>query len=147
VRLRRRIQLLFVALFLVLVAGVAVDTFADMARADASDTIDDELVPARDDLHQLLTSLVEQETGQRGFLLTGEASFLQPYEQGRKETELTLDRLEVRFDGDHEMSDGIDRIRSRISAWQQLGADFEIDCRGRRLRAAVVPMPFYKRAK
>jgi aminomethyltransferase len=27
------------------------------------------------------------------------------------------------------------------------GADFEIDCRGRRLRAAVVPMPFYKRAK
>jgi aminomethyltransferase len=27
------------------------------------------------------------------------------------------------------------------------GAEFEIDCRGRRLRAAVVPMPFYKRAK
>ena len=136
-RLRRRIQLLFVALFLVLVAGVAVDTFADMARADASDTIDDELVPARDDLHQLLTSLVEQETGQRGFLLTGESSFLQPYERGRKETGLTLLRLETRFDGDHEMSDGIDRIRSRISAWQQLGADFEIDAK-RRDRDAVV---------
>jgi len=27
------------------------------------------------------------------------------------------------------------------------GAEFEIDCRGRRLRAAVVPMPFYKRAR
>ena len=27
------------------------------------------------------------------------------------------------------------------------GAQFEVDCRGRRLRAAVVPMPFYKRAK
>jgi aminomethyltransferase len=27
------------------------------------------------------------------------------------------------------------------------GAEFEVDCRGRRLRAAVVPMPFYKRSK
>jgi aminomethyltransferase len=27
------------------------------------------------------------------------------------------------------------------------GTEFEIDCRGRRLRATVVPMPFYKRAK
>ena len=136
-RLRRRIQLLFVALFLVLVAGVAVDTFADIARADAASTIDDELVPARDDLHELLTSLVRQETGQRGFLLTGQASFLQPYEHGRKETEITLDRLAERFAGDVQMSDGIDRIRSRISAWQQLGADFEIDAK-RRDREAVV---------
>jgi glycine cleavage system T protein (aminomethyltransferase) len=27
------------------------------------------------------------------------------------------------------------------------GTEFEIDCRGRRLRAAVVGMPFYKRAR
>ena len=27
------------------------------------------------------------------------------------------------------------------------GTEFEVDCRGRRLRAAVVPMPFYKRGK
>ena len=27
------------------------------------------------------------------------------------------------------------------------GTEFEIDFRGRRLRAQVVPMPFYKRAK
>ena len=27
------------------------------------------------------------------------------------------------------------------------GTEFDVDCRGRRLRAAVVPMPFYKRAK
>ena len=26
------------------------------------------------------------------------------------------------------------------------GSEFEVDCRGRRLRAVVVPMPFYKRA-
>lgn len=136
-RLRRRIQLLFVALFLVLVAGIAVDTRADMARADASDTIDGHLVPAREDLHELSTALVEQETGQRGFLLTGQASFLRPYEKGRKQTASTLDRLDARFDGDIQMSDAIDRIRSRISAWQQLGADFEIEAK-RRDRDAVV---------
>ena len=27
------------------------------------------------------------------------------------------------------------------------GTEFEVDCRGRRLRAVVVPTPFYKRAK
>jgi glycine cleavage system aminomethyltransferase T len=27
------------------------------------------------------------------------------------------------------------------------GSEFEVDVRGRRARAAVVPMPFYKRAK
>src|SRR5438270_4198349 len=137
VRLRRRIQLLFGALFLILVAGVATDTLADMARADAADTIDDHLVPARDDLHALLTSLVEQETGQRGFLLTGEQSFLLPYTNGKRQTELLLERLRTRFEGDVKLSDGLDRIRSRISAWQQLGADFEIDAK-RRDRDAVV---------
>jgi CHASE3 domain sensor protein len=118
-----------VALFLVLVAGVTTDTIADMTRADAAQTIDDELVPARDDLHLLLTSLVEQETGQRGFLLTGQDSFLEPYERGRRETEATLDSLQSRFEDDPEIADRVDRVRSRISAWQQLGADFEIEAK------------------
>jgi CHASE3 domain sensor protein len=136
-RLRRRIQLLFVALFLVLVAGVTTDTIADMRRADAAQTIDDELVPARDDLHALLTSLVEQETGQRGFLLTGRDSFLEPYERGRRQTEATLDGLASRFQDEPDIADHLDRIRSRISAWQQLGADFEIDAK-RADRSSVV---------
>jgi len=136
-RLRRRIQLLFVALFLVLVAGVTTDTIADMTRADAAQTINDELVPARDDLQALLTSLVEQETGQRGFLLTGRASFLEPYERGRRETEVTLDGLSSRFGSDPEIADRLDRIRSRISVWQQLGADFEIEAK-RSDQASVV---------
>jgi aminomethyltransferase len=30
---------------------------------------------------------------------------------------------------------------------QEPGTEFEVDIRGRRAKAAVVPMPFYKRAK
>ncbi len=30
-------------------------------------------------------------------------------------------------------------------AWAELGREFEIDVRGRRLRAEVVKLPFYKR--
>jgi aminomethyltransferase len=31
--------------------------------------------------------------------------------------------------------------------WSAPGTEFEIDVRGRRVRATVVPMPFYKRQK
>jgi signal transduction histidine kinase/CHASE3 domain sensor protein len=40
-----------------------------------------------DDAEQLLRVMVDLETGKRGFLLTGDRSFLAPYEQGRRELE------------------------------------------------------------
>jgi len=128
-RLRRRIQLLFVALFVVLAAQVGIDTWAEHARDDASRTINDQLVPARDQLAALLTSLVDQETGQRGYLLTGKDSFLAPYTTGKKQAADSLRRLETLFAGDLDARAGIDRIHSRVDAWQQLAADFEINAK------------------
>jgi signal transduction histidine kinase/CHASE3 domain sensor protein len=40
-----------------------------------------------DDAEQLLRLMVDLETGKRGYLLTGERSFLAPYEQARRELE------------------------------------------------------------
>jgi signal transduction histidine kinase len=54
----------------------------------------------RADLQGLLRSLVDAETGQRGFLLTGRADYLQPYEAAMAETEQTLARLHRAYDGD-----------------------------------------------
>jgi methyl-accepting chemotaxis protein len=44
-------------------------------------------------LEQVLSLLTDAETGQRGFLLTGEPSYLQPYEEARKTLGATLTRL------------------------------------------------------
>ena len=126
-RIRRRVQLLFVSLFIVLVAGVALDVLVEAERSDVSDAMEERIVPARDELHRLLTALVDQETGQRGFLLTGEESFLGPYTLGKEETRVALERLHDLTSDDREASAGVSRIESRVNAWQQLAADFEID--------------------
>lgn len=49
---------------------------------------------------QVLTSLQDIETGQRGYLLSGEAVFLEPYERGRAALASSLKQLE-RARGDH----------------------------------------------
>src|SRR5271154_124124 len=47
----------------------------------------------RDQSELLLASMTDAETGQRGFLLTGDEAYLAPYEQGRAEAEPHLARL------------------------------------------------------
>jgi CHASE3 domain sensor protein len=126
-RIRRRIQVLFVGLFLLVLIGVGVDTFVEGRRDDATQTINQRLVPARDQLHLLATAVVDQETGQRGYLLTGRDEFLEPYRDGRRQTTASLERLRKLLADDPSALAGIDRVSSRISAWQQLAADFEID--------------------
>jgi sigma-B regulation protein RsbU (phosphoserine phosphatase) len=127
--LRRRVQLLFVALFIILVAGVALNAWVETERQRVSHAADDHLVPARDELNKLLTSLVDQETGQRGFLLTGDDAFLEPLTTGRRQTVASLRRLRTLLEDDPAALAGVDRVRSRTDAWQQLAADFEIDAK------------------
>ena len=46
-------------------------------------------------LTELLASLLNAETGQRGYLLTGEASYLDPYRTAEAQTDSLLNRLDV----------------------------------------------------
>jgi signal transduction histidine kinase/CHASE3 domain sensor protein len=53
-----------------------------------------------DDAEQLLRLMVDLETGKRGFLLTGDRSFLAPYEQARRELEgLLMEAQDVAENG------------------------------------------------
>jgi CHASE3 domain sensor protein len=128
-RLRRRIEMLFVALFVMLAAQVGVEAWAEHLRSNANEIVDEQLVPARDQLAALRTSLVDQETGQRGYLLTGDDVFLEPYREGRAATSEAIGELNDLFPGDPDALAAISRMESRISAWQQLAADFEINAK------------------
>jgi PAS domain S-box-containing protein len=46
-------------------------------------------------LSDLLASVTDAETGQRGFIITGDAIYLQPYSDGTARTQRTLDTLDV----------------------------------------------------
>ena len=80
--LARRLRIALAALTLLLVsAGVALVVVLRQADRALSDQAQ-RTFPARLAASQLLTSLVDQETGLRGYALTGDQQFLEPYRDG-----------------------------------------------------------------
>jgi signal transduction histidine kinase len=92
--LARRLSAALVALsLLLLLAGLALVLVlrqADLALSKQTQRT----FPARVAASQLLTSLVDQETGLRGYALTRDARFLEPYRQGLVDEQVTRARLE-----------------------------------------------------
>ena len=80
--LARRLRVALAALSLLLVlAGLTLVTVLRQADRALSDQAQ-RTFPARLAASQLLTALVNQETGLRGYALTGDQQFLEPYRQG-----------------------------------------------------------------
>lgn len=88
--LRRWVLLLIAVEAIVLAAavtgGVIGLTQLGEARMRVVDQIDPELIEQR----ELETSLLEQETGLRGFLLSGRVDFLTPYQEGRTQQQQSV---------------------------------------------------------
>lgn len=83
-----------VALLVLLLVVLATATVIGRVRvAAAQHTLPAQWLPAQQAVDRLATAYLDQETGQRGFVLTGETSFLRPYtagaaEIGRQQAEL-----------------------------------------------------------
>ena len=81
--LRSRVRLVLAAItvpsVLALVVALATEPSTDAARREVSDR----LTPARLQVEQLHAAMVDQQTGMRGFLLSGDESFLEPLIAGR----------------------------------------------------------------
>ncbi len=102
----------FLALLFLLIADAVVTnrTIAQLQRDQQRIT---DLQAERLELETLLRVYVDAETGQRGFIITGEESFLAPYEVARKK-----------------LATGNGRLKSA------LGADAELDALGREMKKA-----------
>src|SRR3954452_20258771 len=60
----------------------------------ARDEVADELNPARVELGRLLALYVDQETAERGFILTGRPEFLEPYDEAGPQIADTIAQLD-----------------------------------------------------
>jgi signal transduction histidine kinase len=81
----------------------------------------DRLYPAETENLRLTTALVDEETGVRGYALTGRADFLAPYEAGRAAEGQALARLGVlaRASGaDEALPADLALVRRRADAWR-----------------------------
>ncbi len=125
--LARRLRVTLAGLFvLLLLAGVALTVALRRADDATSDQVD-RTVPARLAASQLLTSLVDQETGLRGYALTGDKAFLQPYRQGlldEKRARAELERLIL--PGDPARIDLLS-VDAAITAWRGQYASLRTD--------------------
>ncbi len=125
--LARRLRVALVALSLLLaLAGitlVAALRQADRALSDQAQRT----FPARLAASQLLTSLVDQETGLRGYALTGDQQFLEPYRQGLVDEQAARAALEqvVRPDDPARLS--LLTVDAAITAWRDQYASLRID--------------------
>ena len=90
--------LAFVGLLLVLVLlGLS---FASVRRLEVAHDRSDRTSEVKARLGDTLQLLLDAETGQRGFLLTGQPKYLEPFELARREIPPTLARLDALLDDD-----------------------------------------------
>ncbi|MDQ2882230.1 MAG: CHASE3 domain-containing protein [Actinomycetota bacterium] len=102
------------------VAAIAAGALALAQLSTARAVMVDQLDPALLGAQALSAALVNQETGVRGFVTTGNREFLAPYQQGRQEEDAalaTLRRLGT-AESRPELTTGLDAVLGRIQAWR-----------------------------
>jgi signal transduction histidine kinase len=119
----RRLIMTFIVLGILVVAG-AVAAAVSLARLNSAQHRQvDRLDPAIQTTTDLFISLLNQETGLRGYALTREQTFLQPYKDGRADTVKYLARLRGELNHDPELLGEVNQLAATARSWQQVYAE------------------------
>ncbi len=130
----RFVRACLILLAVLLIAGVLI-VWSIQGRNRAVTDADQLWRPAQVDTRELLTSVVDQESGQRGFILTGIEDFLEPYSSGRERSRTLSKSLAESFADHSTESDLVRAVVVSLAAWQ-LVAEQEIAEARRDLDAA-----------
>jgi sigma-B regulation protein RsbU (phosphoserine phosphatase) len=118
------------SVLLVVVIGSAVAVNLAMSRVEHNRAlVSERLQPASVDGRSLLVSLVDQETGQRGYVLSGDDRFLRPYVDGGATFRRTLAELRHDFRGDDQVAGRLEQVAAAAARWRTVGAEPEIRAR------------------
>ncbi|MEO7195882.1 MAG: ATP-binding protein [Pseudonocardiaceae bacterium] len=118
--LRRWLRVVGVVCLSAALAAMGAGALGFIQLSAARAVLADQLDPALLGVQTLDTALVNQETGVRGFVITGKADFLVPYQQGRQQEDaalVTLRRLGATRPRP-ELTTDLDEILARARAWQ-----------------------------
>ncbi|MFJ4823103.1 ATP-binding protein [Streptomyces bacillaris] len=110
--------------FVVVVCGCLVTGGLVLARmSDRTTDLVDRIQPARSVSFQLQNALLDQETGVRGFALTGDESFLEPYEAGQAAERERLARARQLVGGHQQFAADLDAIDTAAQRWRENKAE------------------------
>ncbi|MFD3717439.1 CHASE3 domain-containing protein [Streptomyces sp. NPDC058674] len=97
-------------------AGVGAALLANTTAA--GDRLVDGIAPAQRDALRLEAALLDQETGIRGYLLTGQPALLEPYERGRANEFGALKRLDMLLDGEDDAQADVRAVKDAARGWR-----------------------------
>jgi signal transduction histidine kinase len=86
------------------------------ARSESDDNWVLHSLDVRAQLTRILSLVQSAETGQRGYLLTGRAAYLEPYDRGNAELPLTLDHFRDLVSDNPQQTQPLRKLRDLISA-------------------------------
>jgi len=81
------------------------------------------------ELQLVLTAMINKETGQRGFLLSGREASLQPYVEGKEAFDLHTKVLRRQLAGNGKLIVALDRAIVKTKGWVSQSAQLEIEAR------------------
>lgn len=91
---RSHISLIYVILIISLLAAVSVSSFIASTNVEAElNSVVKETLPLSEVSENILSDIINMETGVRGMELTGDPKFLEPYEQGKSHLGSDLEQM------------------------------------------------------
>lgn len=124
--LRGRVYAVVGALLLLLLVTAATTTVVRLRVSSAGNRLTQTLRPAQVAAAGLVKSYVDEETGERGFLLTGDAGFLLPYRSGIQDAQRFRAQLDRLFAGDTGSAVVLSAVDSAAAGWREHGTTPEI---------------------
>jgi signal transduction histidine kinase len=107
----------------VVLAGAAASAVLLIHTDDVSRDLSDDIQPARVAATQLQAALGDQETGLRGYLISAERQFLEPYDNGKREERAAADEIRRRVGGRPDLIADLDAIEQASAAWRSTYAE------------------------
>jgi signal transduction histidine kinase len=128
--IRRWVTLLAAVEAVLLAAAIAGGVIALNNLGDARSRLVDQADPEQIQANTLSTGLLNQETGARGYLLSGQRDFLDPYEQGKQQQQQAVAELRRlgAVDGTQAGVD-LDAVLAQTARWQQLAVGWTATAR------------------
>jgi len=125
-RLRRRVQLLALAFVALLGLNVLFAIRLTVVRDRTAEVVERQMDPARAEVAALLNAFISQETGQRGYIITGRQEVLDGYLNGRRAAAGAIEVLRRLLASRPALLAGVQGSETAITQWQQQVAEPEI---------------------
>ncbi|MFE2865977.1 ATP-binding protein [Embleya sp. NPDC059259] len=125
-RMRQVVGLGLGLLALVIVISAVVGALAISRLNDSRHTVLDRLEPAANAALRLENALIDQETGVRGWIISGDPSFREPYTQARVEEDrayASLERLLPNSAEGERLRADLAEVKARAGAWRAAYAE------------------------